>query len=111
MAFVPSAPPKSLSTILLELYLKRSLPTDSAEEPEKGGQKMKDSFAMLLKTNGEKMSLFLSLAMLMKVNDLYAVSRDVDDTIGGYESRGGGLSTGSWRLGILGWMGDGGAAQ
>src|SRR5208283_4088167 len=33
MAFAPSAPPKSLSTILLELYLNRSLPTDSAEEP------------------------------------------------------------------------------
>jgi hypothetical protein len=35
MAFVPSAPLKSLSTILLELYLNHSLPTDSAEEPER----------------------------------------------------------------------------
>ncbi|MGA3328889.1 MAG: hypothetical protein ABSF45_30940, partial [Terriglobia bacterium] len=35
MAFVPSAPLKSLSTILLELYLNHSLPTDSAEEPKK----------------------------------------------------------------------------
>jgi len=43
---------------------------------------MKDSFAMLLKTNGEKMSLFPSLAMLMKINDLYAVSRDVDEKTG-----------------------------
>ena len=33
MAFAPFAPPKSLSTILLELYLNRSLPTNSAEEP------------------------------------------------------------------------------
>jgi hypothetical protein len=33
MAFVPSAPLKPLSTILLELYLNHSLPTDSAEEP------------------------------------------------------------------------------
>jgi hypothetical protein len=38
MAFAPSAPPKSLSTILLELYLNQSRPTDSAEEPNAGGK-------------------------------------------------------------------------
>jgi len=40
---------------------------------------MKDSLAMLLKTNGEKMSVFRSLAMLMKNNDLKLSSRDVDE--------------------------------
>jgi ABC-type enterochelin transport system substrate-binding protein len=34
------------------------------------GEEMKDSLAMLLKTNGGKMSLFGSLAILMKINEL-----------------------------------------
>jgi hypothetical protein len=32
------------------------------------GEKMKDSLAMLLKTHGEKMSVYGSLAILMKTN-------------------------------------------
>jgi len=40
---------------------------------------MKDSLAMLLKTNGGKMSGFSSLAMLMKKQDLSKRSRDVDE--------------------------------
>jgi hypothetical protein len=32
------------------------------------GEKMKDSLAMLLKTNGEKMSVYSLLAMFMKTN-------------------------------------------
>jgi hypothetical protein len=43
------------------------------------GEKMKDSLAMLLKTNVEKMSVIGSLAILMKTNQLYLVSRDVDE--------------------------------
>ena len=34
---------------------------------------------MLLKTNGEKMSIFRSLAMLMKTSRLKSLSRDVDE--------------------------------
>ena len=34
------------------------------------GEKMKDSLAMLLKTNVEKMSVYLSLSMLMKTHEL-----------------------------------------
>jgi len=40
---------------------------------------MKDSLAMLLKTNGGKMSVFSSLAMLMKIQGLFLLSRDVDE--------------------------------
>jgi hypothetical protein len=40
---------------------------------------MKDSLAMLLKTNGDKVSVFRSLAMLMKTHDLKLVSGDVDE--------------------------------
>jgi hypothetical protein len=40
---------------------------------------MKDSLAMLLKTNGGKMSENSSLAMLMKTQDLKVVSGDVDE--------------------------------
>ena len=43
------------------------------------GEKMKDSLAMLLKTNLEKMSVFSPLAMLLKKRGLYRLSRDVDD--------------------------------
>jgi len=45
---------------------------------------MKDSLAMLMKTNGEKMSEYRSLAMLMKTGKLFYVSRDVDEKIVGY---------------------------
>jgi hypothetical protein len=37
---------------------------------------------MLLKTNVEKMSVFRSLAILMKTNSLHVVSRDVDEKKG-----------------------------
>jgi len=37
------------------------------------GAQMKDSLAMLLKTNGGKMSVFASRSMLMKINDLFFV--------------------------------------
>ena len=43
------------------------------------GEKVKDSLAMLLKTNGGKMSVFSSLAMLMKKQGLIQLSRDVDE--------------------------------
>ena len=40
---------------------------------------MQHSLAMLLKTNGGKMSDYRSLAMLMKTHDLKSVSGDVDE--------------------------------
>jgi len=43
---------------------------------------MKDSLAMLLKTNGGKMSLLASLAMLLKKQIVIFVSRDVDENKG-----------------------------
>jgi len=43
---------------------------------------MKESLAMLLKTSVEKMSGNLSLAMLMKSNELKSLSGDVDERIG-----------------------------
>ena len=46
------------------------------------GEKMKDSLAMLLKTNGGKMSLLASLAMLLKKQLVIFVSRDVDENKG-----------------------------
>ena len=39
---------------------------------------------MLLKTNGENLSDYGLLAMLMKTNWLYLLSRDVDEKAGGY---------------------------
>jgi hypothetical protein len=44
---------------------------------------MKEYLAMLLKTNGGKMSENRSLAMLMKLNESKSVSRDVDEKKGG----------------------------
>jgi len=46
------------------------------------GRKMKDSLAMLMKTNGGKMSAFASLAMLMKTNGLFLLSGDSDEKKG-----------------------------
>ncbi|MGA3327764.1 MAG: hypothetical protein ABSF45_25165 [Terriglobia bacterium] len=43
------------------------------------GEKMKDSLAMLLKTNVEKMSIYGLLAMLKKKNELKSLSGDVDE--------------------------------
>jgi hypothetical protein len=43
---------------------------------------MKDSLAMLMKTNGGKMSAFVSLAMLMKTNGLFFLSGDRDEKKG-----------------------------
>jgi hypothetical protein len=45
---------------------------------------MKDSLAILLKTNGVKMSVFASLAMLLKKQGLFKLSRDVDEKKWGY---------------------------
>ena len=43
---------------------------------------MKDSLAMLLKTHGEKMSVYRSLAMLMKEKELRPLSGNVDEKTG-----------------------------
>jgi hypothetical protein len=43
------------------------------------GEKMKDSQAMLLKTNHGKMSVFRLLAMLVKTNELKSFSGDVNE--------------------------------
>ncbi len=48
------------------------------------GENMKESLAMLLKTNIEKMSAFRSLAMLMKTNNIKFFSGDVDEKEGSY---------------------------
>jgi hypothetical protein len=48
------------------------------------GRKMKGSLAMLMKTNGEKMSDCASLAISMKTNELLQLSRDVYENIIGY---------------------------
>jgi len=40
---------------------------------------MQEGLAMLLKTNGEKMSEKCSLAMFMKTNGLKSLSGDVDE--------------------------------
>ncbi len=49
---------------------------------KKGGEKMRLSYANLLKTNVEKMSVNRSLAMLMKPNELPSLSGDVVDNKG-----------------------------
>jgi hypothetical protein len=46
------------------------------------GEKVQEGLAMLLKTDGEKMSDNRSLAMLMKSNDLKSLSGDVDEKKG-----------------------------
>ena len=46
---------------------------------KRGGEKMKESLAMLMKTNGGNMSDYRSLAMLLKTQDLPIVSGDVDE--------------------------------
>jgi hypothetical protein len=56
----------------------------TAKEKKARGEKMKDSLAMLLKTNGGKMSDYGSLAILMKLKDLKSPSRDVVDNYIGY---------------------------
>jgi hypothetical protein len=56
-----------------------------AQAQETRGEKMKASLAMLLKTNGGKMSVSSSLAMFMKRHGLFSVSRDIDENKG--ESR------------------------
>jgi hypothetical protein len=60
MAFAPSAPPKSLSTILLELYLNQSRPTDSAEEPEKKGSKNEHKLLYVIENKYRKNSRLLA---------------------------------------------------
>ena len=54
------------------------------------GEKMKDSLAMLLKTNGGKMSVYRPLAMLMKTKDVHVVSRDIDEKKRSYRKTGAG---------------------
>jgi len=44
---------------------------------------MQESLAMLLKTHGEKLSVYRSLAMLMKEKELKPLSGDVDEKTGG----------------------------
>jgi hypothetical protein len=44
-----------------------------------GGRKMQDSFAMLLKTNVEKMSAFGLSTMSMKLKGLFCFSRDMHE--------------------------------
>ena len=46
---------------------------------KRGGEKMQESLAMLMKTNGGNMSDYMSLAMLVKTKDLPIVSGDVDE--------------------------------
>jgi len=58
--------------------------TASRSSDKSQGENMKDSLAMLLKTNGEKMSDNRSLAMLMKTMELLYVSRDVHEKRAGY---------------------------
>lgn len=45
---------------------------------------MKDSLAILMKTNLEEMSVSPSLAMLMKRNGLFSASRDIDEKKASY---------------------------
>ena len=56
--------------------------TASRSSDKSQGENMKDSLAMLLKTNGEKMSENRPLAMLMKKNELKSLSGDVDENKG-----------------------------
>jgi hypothetical protein len=48
------------------------------------GEEMKASLAMLLKTNGGRMSVLTSLAMLLKKHGLFCLSRDVNEKRWGY---------------------------
>ena len=43
---------------------------------------MQESLAMLLKTHGEKLSVYRSLAILMKEKELKPLSGDVDEKTG-----------------------------
>jgi hypothetical protein len=49
---------------------------------KKGDDKNRVSLAMLMKTNVEKMSCFGLLAMLMKINEIRSLSRDIDENNG-----------------------------
>jgi hypothetical protein len=51
---------------------------------EKKGGKMKVTSIMLLKTNGEKMSVFRLSMIFMKTNELNPSLQDVDEKKGGY---------------------------
>src|ERR1035437_10817056 len=55
----------------------------AANEKTRRG-KIQDSLAMLLKTNGEKMSIFRPLAILLKNKELQAFSRDIYEKKGSY---------------------------
>jgi hypothetical protein len=67
----------------IHVIVNKSVSRISRHEREKTrGRKMKDSLAILLKTNGGKMSDFASLAMLMKTNDLFLFSGDSDEKKG-----------------------------
>ena len=50
----------------------------------KKGGKMKVTSIMLLKTNGEKMSVFRLSMIFMKTNELNPSLQDVDEKKGGY---------------------------
>jgi len=45
-------------------------------------QKSANEAGMLLKTHGEKISVYRLLAILMKANELKSLSRDVDENEG-----------------------------
>jgi len=64
------------------LQIKQLANSRGRNAKNKKGAKMKDSLAMLLKTNGGKMSDFEPLAMLMRIKGLFLFSRDIDENKG-----------------------------
>jgi hypothetical protein len=52
---------------------------------KRGIKKMQPSITMLLKTNGEKMSIFRFATMFMKTGVLCYACQDVDERIGSYQ--------------------------
>jgi hypothetical protein len=64
------------------IQIKRVSLSSGSRREKTRGENMKDSLAMLLKTNVEKMSENQSLAMLLKPNELKSFSGDVDESIG-----------------------------
>jgi hypothetical protein len=71
-----------ISQNLMSFKSKELAWTAGAGEKKRGGEKMKESLAMLLKTHGEKMTENRPLAMLMKTNGLKSLSGDVDENKG-----------------------------
>jgi len=61
------------------IQIKRVNLNQECHDEKTRGRNVKESLAMLLKTNGEKMSENRSLAMLMKIHELKSLSGDVDE--------------------------------